>query len=424
MLEDIKIEVQTSREQDWYLLKKGHHTGPFTNRDLLRQIEKNEVKGDDRVWKQGLDNWVRVGDLNELDPTPPPIPIVEEKIEIKEEVEAEPEKVKGSPLKYTLLLIPFMVIGFVYYYLTIPPKRFLPFDRLEKVQVERLNKAITNKSFKGELTLSKDAKEIWLATSKEGPFQVELTLSSIDGKILSNRKVRITSKSTLDQNWARFHIFDLEYGTKIVPGKYNYSLNARPVGPKDTLEKFWQKMKKEPIGSKSFKLTGEILFTNVKPAELAIKIAELKKKQMAQKLAPFEERLEKWKAFLSVLTKADVLYQDTLSAIKYGKSINLFENKYNQFLGSMLRSLILEMREMYKSGGTNSGQYKKLYLYGRQIGEMVSDMMIKTKKYKVLGPAPKGRLSRYFLKKTKGFKETAEKEIGLLQDKIKSFEQS
>ena len=145
---------------------------------------------------------------------------------------------------------------------------------------------------------------------------------------------------------------------------------------------------------------------------------------MSKKLAPYKERLEKWQAFMSVLTKVDVLYQDTLGAIKHGKRVNLFEVKYNQFLGSMLRSLILEMRDVYKSGARNSNEYKKLYFYGRQIGEMVSNMVVKTKRYKVIGPGPKGRLSRYFLKKTKGFKETAEKEIGLLQDKIKSFEQS
>jgi hypothetical protein len=431
-MEGFKIEIQTSREhsrsKDWYLLKKGHHTGPFARREILRQIEQKEISGQDQVWKPGLDNWIHIENLEEFYPTPPPLPVAEEKVEerpiaVEEVVGLEPE-VKNSPFKYALLLVPFMVIGFIYYYLTIPPKRFLPFTRLDKVVVSKLNNQILDKNFKGELILSKDGRELWLATGREGLFHVELVLNSIDGEILSARKVRVVSKTRLEQNWARFNVFDLEYGTKIVPGKYAYSLIARPLGPKEKLDKFIKKMRKAPVGSEDFTLSGEILFTRDSREEFTKKLTDYKKKLMSYKLAPYKERLEKWQAFMSVLTKVDVLYQDTLGAIKRGKSINLFEVKYNQYLGSMLRSLILEMREVYKSGAKNSNEYKKLYLYGRQIGEMVSDMMVKTKRYKVLGPAPKGRLSRYFLKKTKGFKETAEKEIGLLQDKIKSFEKS
>jgi len=312
-----------------------------------------------------------------------------------------------------------MVIGFIYYYLTIPPKRYLPFARLDEVQLKRLNNLITNSNFKGELTLSGDGKELWFATGKAGHFRVDLVIDSIDGNILGNRKVRATSTTELKQNWARFHVFNLEYGTKIVPGKYNYTLIARALGPKQKLDKILKKSVDE-----EFKIKGEIIFTTQKPEEFAKNLAQFKKKSQAKALAPFSERLEKWEAYLSVITKVDVLYQDTLKDIKYGKGIKKFEGKYNEFLGSMLRSLILEMREDYKNNLKNTDEYKKLYLFGRQIGEMVSDMMVKTKKYKVVGPAPKGRLSRYFLKKTKGFKETAEKEIGLLQDKIKSFEQS
>jgi len=428
-VEGIKIETsqENSRSSNWYLLREGHHTGPFTQRDLLRQIEKDEIKSQDRVWKQGLENWIQISDLNNFNPTPPSIPIVKEKDQVPRAEEIKEAAVvpepKNSAFKYTLLLIPFIIIGFIYYYLTIPPKRYLPFARLEKSQVQRLNNLIQDEKFKGELTLSQDAKELWLATGIQGPYRVELVLNSVDGEILNSRKIRITSRATLDQNWARFHIFNLEYGTKIAPGKYSYGLIARPLGPKEKLDKFWKKFRKEPLSNEGFKLTGEILFTKDKPAELAVKLADFKKKILAKKLVPFEEKLEKWKAFLSVLTKVDTLYQDTLRAIKRGKSINLFENKYNRFLGSMLRSLVLETREVYKVKGAGLEDYKKLHLFGRHIGEMVSDMVVKTKKYKVLGPAPKGRLSRYFMKKAKGFKERAEKEIGLLVDKIKSFEQ-
>jgi len=426
-LEGFKIEIQTSREnsrsKNWYLLKKGHHTGPFTFRELHTQYERNEITGPDMVWKQGLSNWIRISELNEFDPTPPPIPVAQKKevAEVVEEEEKTPEPAftKKSPLKYSLLLIPFLVIGFIYYYLTIPPKRYLPFARLNNAEFTRLNTLIAKPGFKGELILSKDGKELWLATGSVGHFRVDIVLDSIDGKILGSRKVRLTSTTTLKQNWARFHAFDLEYGTKIVPGNYTYNLIARPLGPKQKLDKF---LKKNKVGG--FNLKGEILFTNDTPEKFAKNLVLFKKKERALILAPYNERLEKWNAYLSVITKVDILYQDTLKDIKYGKSIKLFENKYNEFLGSMLRSLILEMREVYKNNLKSTDQYKRLYLFGRQIGEMVSDMMVKTKKYKVLGAAPKGRLSRYFLKKTKGFKEKAEKEIGLLQDKIKSFEQS
>ena len=164
MLEGFKIEIQTTREssriRDWYLLKKGTHRGPFSHRELLSQIEKDEIKGHDRVWRPGLNNWIQIGDLTDFDPTPPPIPIVEEKIEIKAPVEEEVEpEVKSSPLKYGLLLIPFIIIGLLYYYLTIPPKRYLPFARLNQAEAQRLNNLAKDINFKGELTLSQDGKE-------------------------------------------------------------------------------------------------------------------------------------------------------------------------------------------------------------------------------------------------------------------------
>ncbi|TNF30745.1 MAG: DUF4339 domain-containing protein [Deltaproteobacteria bacterium] len=78
-------------EENWFIFKEDHHLGPFSASTLLDMLEDQEVTENVLVWKEGFDAWLPLKDCpefqfeDEIDEGPPPLPplpIVEEDIQI------------------------------------------------------------------------------------------------------------------------------------------------------------------------------------------------------------------------------------------------------------------------------------------------------------------------------------------------------
>ena len=50
----------------WYYAKNGTQLGPVEQSELLARIAAGEVSASDLVWREGLPDWVPLGQLNEL----------------------------------------------------------------------------------------------------------------------------------------------------------------------------------------------------------------------------------------------------------------------------------------------------------------------------------------------------------------------
>ena len=67
--EPVKLRVLPRSEHDvtdWFILKGEHRFGPFEYSDLIQMLQKKIVYPFDFVWHSGLENWVRVAEVQEF----------------------------------------------------------------------------------------------------------------------------------------------------------------------------------------------------------------------------------------------------------------------------------------------------------------------------------------------------------------------
>ena len=76
-------------DNQWYYGRKGQQNGPITDAQLRQLVASGQLLQTDLVWKKGMPQWVKVGQIKGLFPqplkpvqqpasTPPPLPLSEE----------------------------------------------------------------------------------------------------------------------------------------------------------------------------------------------------------------------------------------------------------------------------------------------------------------------------------------------------------
>lgn len=66
--EKAKNTNDPARERSWYILKQENNYGPFTQLELIQMLQSKTLFEFDFVWKQGLDSWKRLADVNDFSP--------------------------------------------------------------------------------------------------------------------------------------------------------------------------------------------------------------------------------------------------------------------------------------------------------------------------------------------------------------------
>lgn len=72
--------------EEWYYSKDAKRKGPVDRAALKKLLESGYVSRDDLVWKQGMAEWVKAGEVKELSVGPPPLPNTEPQV-----VKCEPD---------------------------------------------------------------------------------------------------------------------------------------------------------------------------------------------------------------------------------------------------------------------------------------------------------------------------------------------
>jgi hypothetical protein len=170
-------------------------------------------------------------------------------------------------------------------------------------------------------------------------------------------------------------------------------------------------------------MQGIILFSPDSPADFEKKLVAYKKnlKEFLEK--PIEEKLEKWEAYLSIIKKVDALFQDELRNLKKGSQVAVIEKKYAQFLGPMLTELVNEVGALSRNKSTpdKSRDFEKLFLFGKELGESFSQVMMDIKKIKFLTNSRKKVIFDKFQKIWNALKKTAEQQRDLIQNQLKQI---
>lgn len=295
--------------------------------------------------------------------------------------------------------------------------------RLPDIQIfEKIMRQEERKGTKIALALSNNGHDIWIASNRKNSALVYLTLKSIDGKILSTERIVAESKSKLINGVAKFNNFKMVNGNNLVHGHYKVELFGINVGMKAKFHRLLKSINLLKDVTTRFTHNGSFIIANRPISKFEQKLKNYHKTIISKQIQPIRDMLEKYKTFNTFLDKLESNYQGSLDAIDKGVLIQGFEQYYSQSIAPILQGVILDNDKIHISllnvQPQLAAEYKELFLFGRQIGVLVSDFVDKTKKIQVLKQDIKTRLFLEFQESATILREMGNIRIKRLQQKL------
>ena len=291
------------------------------------------------------------------------------------------------------------------------------------------------------LRATKDYNRLWLATNFPYDGVVFIKLQSVPGQVLTsevkkkvfnNERIVLQSQALLKGKMAYFDEIEILKGDNLLPGFYEYEITSRREGFMAKLSDFlkdklvFKDMSFTQQKNQHFKVTGSILLSSL-DKESFKKRLEVQKKFLERELVrPLKEYRERYQTFIGLLDRIENLYIEIMRRITKGRSIFMFEERYNKEVGPMLTDLIGDSYRRHLSllnhSPEQSQAYEDLNNYGKDIGLIASEMVTRTKKV--------GRLRRqntkahvdYFKRKVEALKEVGRSRINAIRAKLKEVE--
>ncbi len=412
----------------------GHEVETYIQKSkfLYTKDSHNLINDQTYIWKEGLNSWVKLEDYyklttNEVPLTPgkldlklaelpsdlpslptfvtdeaaineiellfgekkavaevavelPPLPVESEPAITPTQV-VKPKKIeKEQPygLKILYLLFLLVVVKLAYQWLDTPrlvlPEKFSP-----KVKAE-LSRVLANpydKVVEMEAYFDKNESALWVTSNLDRDAMLQLTLTSIDGEVLSSDKIILTSSGSLKHHLAKFDEFVFEQGKRLYPGYYQVRVEF-------TAEEhlWWEKMffafAKETIVKEKKILLGvdsDEAFQKDK-AEYLKTIKSVKNNYL-------DDLEQKYSTLIALLTKIDESFFAKFEIINKGNDIAEFENRYTVETGTMLSTMNLDnYKAIEKVGTVNPAlikEYDELASALKKVGAVTMEMIFKTK---------------------------------------------
>lgn len=295
--------------------------------------------------------------------------------------------------------------------------------------------SIADKDYTGKsyyrLAPSTDGNQIYMATNLKGSFEAMATFESIQGRVLSKEKVVFESRGQLVDGVAKFARLELLKGTEIIPGEYKVNILLKSAGVNDKLKSSLKNLPvlKDLKFTKSYKKdrkyqTQFLLFPKGK-SEFEVSLITYNKKIEGQLLKPLKEQLERYQTFLSLHKKLQILWEDYIGRITKGASIKFFEQKYNLNIGPLIRDLVIDSNRIHISYLNTSPERSKAYEdimnFGKDIGSVASEMVVKTRRYKRINSNNRRELQDKFGLMLTELKEQGESKVQFLENSIKNL---
>tara|TARA_R110002072_G_scaffold276051_1_gene437490 strand:+ start:231697 stop:233550 length:1854 start_codon:yes stop_codon:yes gene_type:complete len=296
--------------------------------------------------------------------------------------------------------------------------------------------SLSQKSFSAKsyyrLAPTTDGSKVFLATNLKGDFTVNASFESIKGRILSKDSIAFQAQGQIVDGLAEFNKFELLKGTEMIPGEYLVKLIIRPSGMADQIKStlinapVFKDLTFIKTFKKSRKYETKFLLYPRGSEKFEQAIVEYNKKIETQLIRPLKEQIERYQTFLSLREKLQVLWEDYIGRITKGSSIKFFENKYNVNIGPLIRDLVIDSNRIHISylntDPEKSKSYEEIMVFGKDIGYVASEMVVQTRRYKVIGRSNRKKLQERFSLKLSELKERGENHLRSLENEIKSFE--
>ena len=300
------------------------------------------------------------------------------------------------------------------------------FEELYAKDYERLS-SVTRSISKNKVlmgfALGKKNKKIWVSSNKKGPYSLIFQFISMKEKILGSGKVVFSGQCTLTKHWCQLDKIAINEGKNFSQGYYKVKVRAFYQSEKeDQFRKLLQFLNLSSLtGLKKtpFLYENQVLMYQGIPSQFLKELKKRKRETYDKNVQFFREKIEEFKTLKALSQKMMEIYGEVLGQIKIGRKISRFEGKYAVVIGPLLRGLILDNKDNFEKTKEKeikkSKYYKKVFNYGRRIGNLASDMVVVTSKSKKITRRSRTRLLKLFNSKVKQVISLGNKNIGELE---------
>ena len=407
------------KEKIWFIFKFGdkHHQGPFSQEEIYLRRQQNNLPDNIILWKEGMKRWEPLDKCPELTiatkPSAPPTP-KDTKSFLSEVPTLKSPSL--SPDSYFIRLGLGISIVFFVTLLVWPKELFLKSSvspRLltpnKKQYLKQVAEIPSQKKILFRVAIDKNNEQLWLASNYRSEGTIFLTLKSNPVKTLSLKKIVITSQATLRQGYARFARFSLLNGNWPIPGEYQVKIALYPKSRK----------------KKAIHWEGSFILPPKGKSSLSQSLVRWKKNIHRHYISPLKNQHQYYETLKSHLTNMEKFYKSSFRAKTWQDFSALFEQHYNREIGPLLQRFILDGRHLhlslFNSDFENSKEYEKLFLYGKKIGALASDMLTRTGQG-VIKKSEQHRISNNLLSRLKKLADQADAALESIQKKIDYYQ--
>jgi hypothetical protein len=371
---------------------------------------------------------------NISDEFPPPIPleaIIDPKGHVRQKLKIDQMGLRYSRYGLIVGVILFAIVLGRYVLMEKDAAISLKIKGLMPIYLEKLELTATNHSprFEVAMTLSLDSLVLWGSTNFGGEVVSEIQFNSIPKRVLGTEDVSLIVRGKFINHVGKFNKMILIKGSKFVPGEYQFKATALSTHVINRTFKSLSGISFFKSLNKTYSYKGSALIYPGTPREFEKRLLDFTQDVATEQLKPLQDKLERMQTFETILNGTSQNFLMELEKAKFGKSISSFEAKFLKEFSPLLQSLMMKATEMaldpkYSEEENNVqtiAPFKQQVFIGKQIGELASDMITGTEKYKILTDINKVALRREFNNRANGIKSQIDLTIKNLEVQIQKI---
>ncbi len=414
----------------WFILLPSGHVGPYSIEQLIELKLRHKINAEVKIWAEDLGGPYPL-DLILQDPI-----TQEEDSEVDaviSEILSTPEEFKNNKsvrvrktFLVTLCLLGFFlliggaVIGSRFF---VKNKEQFYINRLKKITPDLYERILSESSFQGwgkeiffREYVSDDYSHLWLVTSSYQQCDVDISINSLPGKLLSMKQDRVSfkSKGRLSNHVVELFLFHFSSGNRIIPGLYEMDVrayNCQWDGVISHLMNHFSGPESEYVAR-----TKVILFSKGSQ-EFSLHLNNFLKKKLELQVKNKGDQdhflqglVQKFQTLEAVSLQIEQHFLDfmNLNPKEFNQNVGPMVHKYSRTFGTFLTSFILENEKDFKNRSFKKGSRKINYelmirLLSKKIG-LISMNIIEELQAIKSSPSQK-KLKGISAKVTKNFSE-------------------
>ncbi len=345
----------------WYIVKDDEHLGPYTYFDLKDLSRNKKIMGHTLVWKKGLKSAQQFSKIEDTSNKSLKDRLMFKKVKTKEQ-EAVKKLEQGLKLLQrdefvrltnetsffnfkkafaAFVITSFLgVMPFAYEVYQLASFNISRPSGLKTLDYERL-RLVGQNAFE-EITVgvapSKDMSELVLATNFPFDGELEITIKSIQDKMIIPEIVVVKSRARLENRLAAFSSFQYEVGTRILPGYYQIEVNL--VGAAEG--SYW--VERFVTLQKNLSQSTVELLSILPESSFDNKLVEAQLARAHESKKAWLNLQQRFLTIKSVVNQIgaefNALHEKRLGSQDWDASLKQFSNKYERYFGSFLSSFV------------------------------------------------------------------------------------